>query len=68
MAAEFTRAAFDDQQALRRFADACDIVTYEFENLPVDPMRVVGDKLRPGLTSLAVAQDRAEEKAFIERA
>jgi 5-(carboxyamino)imidazole ribonucleotide synthase len=68
VAAEFTRAAFDDQQALRRFADACDIVTYEFENLPVDPMRVVGDKLRPGLTSLAVAQDRAEEKAFIEAA
>ena len=68
VAAEFTRAAFDDAQALTRFADSCDVVTYEFENLPVGPMRVVGDKLRPGLTSLAVAQDRGEEKSFIEAA
>ena len=66
VAAEFTRAPFDDEQALRRFADVCDVVTYEFENLPVEPMRAVADKLRPGLTSLAIAQDRAEEKAFIE--
>jgi 5-(carboxyamino)imidazole ribonucleotide synthase len=66
VAAAFTRAAFDDQAALERFAAAVDVVTYEFENLPVAPLRVLGDKLRPGSRSLAVAQDRAEEKAFIE--
>lgn len=66
VAAAFTRAPFDDADALRRFAEACDVVTYEFENLPVAPLQALGDKLRPGTTSLAVAQDRAEEKAFIE--
>ena len=67
VAAEFTRAPFDDVEALRRFGDRCDVVTYEFENLPVEPLSVLGNKLRPGTRSLAVAQDRAEEKRFIER-
>jgi 5-(carboxyamino)imidazole ribonucleotide synthase len=63
---KFTRAAFDDVEALRRFGEQCDVVTYEFENLPVEPLSILGDKLRPGTRSLAVAQDRAEEKGFIE--
>ena len=67
VAAEFTRAAFDDVDALRRYGDAVDVVTYEFENIAVEPLAVLGDKLRPGARSLAVAQDRAEEKRFIER-
>jgi 5-(carboxyamino)imidazole ribonucleotide synthase len=66
VSAEFTRAAFDDVEALRRFGEQCDVVTYEFENLPVGPLSVLGDKLRPGTRSLAIAQDRAEEKRFIE--
>ena len=64
--AQFTRAAFDDVEALRRFGEQCDVVTYEFENLPVEPLAVLGDKLLPGTRSLAVAQDRADEKRFIE--
>lgn len=66
VSAEFTRAAFDDEAALVRFAAACDVVTYEFENLPVAPLAALGDKLRPGVRSLEVAQDRAVEKRFIE--
>jgi 5-(carboxyamino)imidazole ribonucleotide synthase len=66
VAAEFTRAAYDDVEALRDFGAKCGIVTYEFENLPVEPLNVLGDKLQPGVKSLAVAQDRAEEKSFIE--
>lgn len=66
VAAEFTSASFDDESALARFADACDVVTYEFENLPVGPLGVLGDKLLPGTRSLAVAQDRADEKRFLE--
>ena len=61
-----TRAAFDDVAALRDFAAACDVVTYEFENLPGASLSVIGDKLKPGIRSLEVAQDRAEEKRFIE--
>ena len=67
VAAEFTRASFEDSEALRRFAESVDVATYEFENLPVEPLRAVGDKLRPGTRSLAVAQDRAIEKQFIEQ-
>ena len=66
VAASFTRGAFDDRAALERFGRAVDVATYEFENLPVEPLAVLGPKLRPGLRSLAVAQDRAEEKSFIE--
>ena len=66
VAAGFTRAAFDDAAALARFASQVDVVTYEFENLPVAPLEALGDKLRPGTRSLAIAQDRAAEKRFIE--
>ncbi|MCW3796278.1 5-(carboxyamino)imidazole ribonucleotide synthase [Sphingomonas sp. BN140010] len=66
VAAEFTRGAFDDAAALERFAAACDVVTYEFENLAVEPLAGLAGTLRPGARSLAVAQDRAEEKRFIE--
>ena len=66
VAAAVTRAQFDDGDALARFAAAVDVVTYEFENLPVAPLEALGDKLRPGTVSLAIAQDRAVEKRFIE--
>jgi 5-(carboxyamino)imidazole ribonucleotide synthase len=66
VAAHATRAAYDDADAIRRFGDAVDVATYEFENLPVAPLRTLGDKLKPGARSLAVAQDRALEKQFIE--
>jgi 5-(carboxyamino)imidazole ribonucleotide synthase len=66
VAAAFTRGAFDDHAALERFASEVDVATYEFENLPVEPLGALGPKLRPSGRSLAVAQDRAEEKTFIE--
>lgn len=66
VSAHFTRAAYDDMAALRAFAQSVDIATYEFENLPVAPLDVLGDKLKPSTRSLAIAQDRAREKAFIE--
>ncbi|HVF36985.1 MAG TPA: 5-(carboxyamino)imidazole ribonucleotide synthase [Sphingomicrobium sp.] len=67
VAARFTRARFDDAEALDRFGEACDVVTYEFENVPVGPLAVLGSKLRPGTCSLEVAQDRAVEKKFLEK-
>ena len=66
VSARFTRASFDDREALKRFAEQCDVVTYEFENIPVAPLEVLGDKLSPSTRSLEVAQDRANEKRFIE--
>ena len=67
VAASFTRAAYDDAAALRALAEVVDVATYEFENLPVAPLEVLGGKLRPSTRSLAIAQDRAREKAFIEQ-
>jgi 5-(carboxyamino)imidazole ribonucleotide synthase len=61
-----TRAAFDDLAALRKFARAVDVATYEFENLPAAPLEMLGAKLCPSTRSLAISQDRAREKAFIE--
>ena len=63
----FTRAAYDDIDALREFGRTVDVATYEFENLPVAALDTLGEKLRPSTRSLAIAQDRAREKAFIER-
>ncbi|MGH6730144.1 MAG: 5-(carboxyamino)imidazole ribonucleotide synthase [Sphingomicrobium sp.] len=68
VAAQFTRAEFDDREALARFGQTVDVVTYEFENVPTAALDVLGDKLRPGASSLEIAQDRAEEKAFIQAA
>src|SRR5437763_9691936 len=66
VAARLTRASFDDVPALEAFAAEVDVATYEFENLPVLALAMLGDKLKPGTRSLAIAQDRATEKEFIE--
>ena len=66
VAAGHLRAAYGDVGALADLAAATDVVTYEFENLPVDALATLGDKLRPGVKSLAIAQDRGREKQFIE--
>jgi 5-(carboxyamino)imidazole ribonucleotide synthase len=67
VSARFTRASYGDVAALKAFGDQVDVATYEFENLPVEALEVLGDKLRPGIKSLAIAQDRGTEKQFIER-
>jgi 5-(carboxyamino)imidazole ribonucleotide synthase len=68
VAAEFTCAAWDDEAALARFANACPVVTYEFENVPVAPLSVfAAGQLAPGTQALEVAQDRLREKRFIEQ-
>lgn len=66
VSSHYVRAEFEDAAALAEFAAGCDIVTYEFENLPVEPLEAMGAKLRPGTRSLAIAQDRALEKSFVE--
>jgi 5-(carboxyamino)imidazole ribonucleotide synthase len=66
VSAQFTRAAYDNEEALLCFAEQCDVITYEFENIPVAPLAVLGDKLAPSTRSLEVAQDRAAEKLFLE--
>ena len=66
VAAFVTRADYDDLEALRELGAMVDIATYEFENLPVAALDVLGARLLPSTRSLAIAQDRGREKAFIE--
>lgn len=65
--AAHTRAAWDDDAALAAFAADCAVVTYEFENVPVAPLKALGGTaLLPGIGALEVAQDRLSEKQFVE--
>ena len=69
VAARFTQGAFDDEAALERFAAEVDVVTYEFENIPISPLAAVAARvpLHPPVEALEIAQDRLSEKAFIQR-
>jgi 5-(carboxyamino)imidazole ribonucleotide synthase len=55
---------YDDPAALRRLADGADVVTYEFENVPVDGVRSLALPVLPPTAALEVAQDRLSEKAL----
>lgn len=65
--AHHSQAAWDDEPRLAAFAAACDVVTYEFENVPVDTVRFLSGHVavRPGVAGLKIAQDRLEEKNFV---
>ena len=67
VAAELTRASYDDVEALKRFADSVDVATYEFENVPAASVKAIAARLLPGVASLQAGQDRALEKEFLER-
>ena len=65
--AAFTSAPWFDRNALGNFAAECDVVTYEFENVPAGPLALVpAGKLWPPVRALETAQDRLHEKAFAE--
>lgn len=62
---DFITAEWDDAAALARFADACDVVTWEFENVPVSTVAALPEGLVAcPAKALEVAQDRLNEKAF----
>ncbi len=70
VAAVHTCAAYDDAAALAAFARSCDVVTYEFENVPVISAEAVArhTRLAPGANVLRVTQDRLSEKTFLKDA
>jgi len=61
-----TVAAYDDAEALTRFAAAVDVVTFEFENIPLATVAVLEKlvPLRPGAAVLSICQHRLREKDF----
>ena len=58
---------WDDTAALAAFAAKCDVVTWEFENVPVATAAAMPEgRIFPHPRALETAQDRLNEKRFVE--
>ena len=62
-------AAYSDLDAVRAFAREADVVTLEFENIPVAALEAASGHapVRPGIGALYTAQNRLREKAFLSQ-
>ncbi|SEV94299.1 5-(carboxyamino)imidazole ribonucleotide synthase [Cognatiyoonia koreensis] len=61
------KAGYDDTDALKRFAESVDVITFEFENIPtsaLDALEAV-KPIHPNRRALATSQDRLTEKEFL---
>ena len=67
--AQRVTADFDDEAALEKFASGLELVTYEFENVPVAATRFLTERVPvlPPPAALEVAQDRLKEKALFRK-
>ncbi len=63
-----TVGAFDDVERLLSFVDDCDVVTYEFENVPVSVAEALTERsiVLPNPSALRFSQHRATEKQFLQ--
>jgi len=64
-------AAYDDLRAIGELGARCDLVTYEFENIPLASVRALEDDgriVRPSGDVLRITQDRLLEKTFVRDA
>ena len=61
-------AGFDDREALGRFAEAVDVVTLEFENIPVETLEFLESRVpvRPSSRVVGICRDRVLEKEFLQ--
>ena len=66
---EVIQRPFDDSEALAELAATCDVVTYEFENVPVGALHEIEHKVPvyPPAAALHHAQDRLDEKRLFDR-
>jgi 5-(carboxyamino)imidazole ribonucleotide synthase len=69
--APLLRGAFDDRRLLARLARACEVMTFDWENVSVSGLAGVARAHRaricPPLAALAAGQDRVAEKRLFER-
>jgi 5-(carboxyamino)imidazole ribonucleotide synthase len=61
-------AEFTDEYALEKFANGLELVTYEFENVPVAAARFLAERVPvfPPPAALEAAQDRLREKRLFQ--
>ena len=62
-----TIAPFEDTNALKDFSKKVDMVTLEFENIPLSSYKYLESilEVRPNSHTLSISQDRVKEKNFI---
>ena len=62
-----TYASYRNDNELRKFAGKCDVITFEFENVPAETVVVLSQlkPASPNARSLAIMQERFEEKSFV---
>lgn len=65
--ADWTQGAYEDAGRLAAFADAVDVLTYEFENVDGGTLETLSQHglVRPNVEALRIAQDRLKEKTFV---
>ena len=64
---DFFTKGWGDKAALAAFASKCDVVTWEFENVPLSAVAAIPENLLcPHPRALETAQDRIKEKPFVE--
>ncbi|NNC37068.1 MAG: 5-(carboxyamino)imidazole ribonucleotide synthase [Acidimicrobiales bacterium] len=60
-------APYEEMAAIARFAKDCDVITYEFENIPTITISAAQQftPVHPNVKALQTAQDRLIEKTFL---
>jgi 5-(carboxyamino)imidazole ribonucleotide synthase len=63
-------ARYDDEAAVRDFARGVDVLTFEFENIPVQTVAWAAEhcEVRPAASVLHICQHRLREKEFLDKA
>jgi 5-(carboxyamino)imidazole ribonucleotide synthase len=69
MIAPHIAATYEDRDALKKFSDGLEAVTYEFENVPVETAKYLSERspVYPPIVALEEAQDRVREKNLFQK-
>lgn len=66
---ECIQGAYDDPTKLKQLAESVDVITFEFENVPVDAVEAIAKTkpFYPPVTALGASQDRLTEKTLFRK-
>jgi 5-(carboxyamino)imidazole ribonucleotide synthase len=70
VSAATTISDYHEPEGLRHFADAVDVISFEFENVSAEGLELLASlkPVRPSPDVLRISQDRIQEKTFLNRA
>ena len=66
----FIHASYDDEEALNQLGNNCDVITYEFENISAQKLKLMTEKFNipQGYQAIQLLQDRLTEKETLLKA